>query len=84
MQTLRGDADAACWFLALRLCPVFSSSFFDGGGRGDGGEGKWVFSHCPLADLTVLVTAVWMRDITEPKFDSWRTKLTQTKIQRST
>ena len=81
MQTLRGDADAACWFLALRLCPVF---FFDGGGRGDGGEGKWVFSHCPLADLTVLVTAVWMRDITEPKFDSWRTKLTQTKIQRST
>ena len=60
------------------------------GGRGRWKEGKWVFSHCLLVDLMVLVTTVWMRDITvwirdtsEPKFDCW-TKLAQTKVQGPT
>jgi hypothetical protein len=43
-------------------------------------EGKWVISHVAFADLTVLLTAVWRRNLTEPKFDSWSIKLAQTKV----
>ena len=48
------------------------------------GRANGSFSHCLLADLMVLVTVVCLRDITEPKFDSWRTKLAQTKVQEPT
>ena len=58
--------------------------FFYGGRWGRWKEGKCAFSHCPLVDLTVLVSAVGTRDITEPKFDYWRTKLAQTKVQGPT
>jgi len=38
-------------------------------------KGNWVFSRWGLAVLTVLVTAVWMKDVTDPKFNSWSIKL---------
>ena len=53
-------------------------------GKGRWREGNWVIFHRQFAELTVLLTEVWMRDITDPRFDSWRTKLAQTKIQEWT
>lgn len=55
---------------------------FYGGEGGTGTEGKRVFFHCALDDLTALLMAVWMKDVSEAENYSLRTKLAQTKIQR--
>ena len=51
-------------------------------GKGTGTEGKRVFFHCSLDDLTALLMVVWMKDVTEAENHSLRTKLAQTKVQR--
>ena len=44
-------------------------------GRGMLEEGQLGLFLKGLVVLTVLVTAVWMKDVTDSKFNSWRTKL---------
>lgn len=55
---------------------------FYGGEGGTGTEGKRVFFHCASHDLTALLMAVWMKDVTEAEKHNLRTKLAQIKVQR--